>query len=456
MVVKRVLAFLMVLTLCLSLMVGCGKQQAPAESGKQQTQATKEESKTTGENPVEEKHEPVTIEFTSWGFANEATKPAYEAMKAEFESKYPWITVEMVGYPYNNVQEQLLIRQAGGTPPDVSQVAPIWVATLAEMDALIPIDELLGEDPIKDFYDTSVSGTTINGKLMSAPWTIAPVLMYYNKTLLNKAGFNGPPKTWAELNEMSKAIAALGKDADGNRIYGRTISSKQLFGAGYFFFIDMWQNGGEFLDENGNIVFNSEGTIKAFKEAAELMKTGVVASGLEIKDNRNLFALGQVGFHFDVAEIMSQFHMTSPKGEAFAEEYGAVRVPGVSGPDGISFSSDHHIVAFRDTENAEAVGLFIDWITGPEGMKIYTDIGVAMLPARKSASQNPFYATLSEHVQPFMDAIPVSRSLPVQNSNFISACEEIAGAIQRVCINNEDPEVVIPETEKIIKGLYGQ
>lgn len=400
--------------------------------------------------------EPVTLSFACWGSVEESTRPAFEAMVAAFEAKYPHIKVEMTGYPYNDVQSQLLIQAAGGTPPDVAQCAPIWVASLAEMDALCSMDELFDEAAMGDYYPGACSGTTIGGKRMSIPWNINPVCLFYNKALLAKAGYDHAPATWGEMVEMSRAVAALGNNEDGNKLYGMTLSTKLLFGAGYFFLLNVWQHGGEFVDESGNVVLNSPQTVAAFEEARDLIAEGVVAGGLEVKENRNLFALGQAAFHLDLPSIVKLMADTSPKGQAFLEDFAIAQCPGQDGPEGISFSSDHHMVVFKDSPHREEAALFVDFITGAEGMKIYTDNGVTVLPARASVEGNDFYKTLDDKAGVFFKVLPVTRGLPVQSSSFIQACEAIITGVQRVCINGEDAAAVVAETDAAIKGLYGQ
>ncbi|MCK9286068.1 MAG: extracellular solute-binding protein, partial [Sphaerochaetaceae bacterium] len=241
---KRLVLLLVILTLVsLSVFTAAQKESAVAED-------------------VENK--PVTIEFACWGIAEDSTRPAFEAMIDAFEAKYPWITVEITGYAYNSVKDQLLIRSAGGTPPDVAQIAPIWVASLAEMGALKPVDEILSDVTMNDYFDSALGGTFIQGSQMSAPWTINPILVFYNKELLKQAGYTEEPKSWEEMHTMASDIAALGADASGNRLYGRSIASKLLPGAGYFFFVDIWQNGGEFTDKDGKVMFDQPGTVKAF------------------------------------------------------------------------------------------------------------------------------------------------------------------------------------------------
>ena len=403
-----------------------------------------------------QKEKQVTIEFANWLISEDNTRPAMQAMIDAFEAKYPWINVVITGYAYNSVQDQLLIRSAGGTPPDVAQIAPIWVASLADMGALKPVNEILSAEVMGDFFASSTGGTFINGSQMSAPWTINPVLVFYNKKLLAQAGFHEAPKSWEEMHMMAEKVAALGTDAGGNRIYGRSVASKLLPGAGYFFFVDMWANGGEFTDPSGKVVFNQPGTVKAFAEAQRLFRNGTVAPGLEIKDNRNLFALGRMAFHLDIASMIKTFSIMSPKGEAFREDYDVMMVPGGMGNPGVTFSTDHHLVAFKDSKHPAEAALLIDFLTGKEGMDVYTSHGVDVLPGRATALEAPYYKNLDPMNTKFADALPLARALPVQSAAFNAACEEVAYAIQRVCINWESPEKVVREIDARLKELYNQ
>ena len=102
--VKRWTALVMALAMTAGL-AGCGSGQ----SGDSQ-----DNNSGGGEN------EPVTIEFASWYAAEETTADTMYAMIEAFEEKYDWITVNVTEYAYNNLSEQLLVRGAGGTAPDVS------------------------------------------------------------------------------------------------------------------------------------------------------------------------------------------------------------------------------------------------------------------------------------------------------------------------------------------------
>lgn len=385
--------------------------------------------------------EPVTIEWLCWGAAEASTTDAFHAMVDGFMEKYDWITVEITECNYDAVSSTLMTRAAGHDAPDVAQVSNQWVAAMYEMNALRPIDDIVPAETMSDFYAGAKAGTTIGGKLYSAPWIMQPIVMYWNKDLVEAAGFDGPPTTWDEYLKMSEAIAALKTNADGNVVYGRSLASTVLTGAGYFSLIDVWNNGGDFCDADGNISFYSDGTVAAYTELQKMAEAEILPTGLQLIDTRTLFANGQVGLHFDAPTQTKTFSTTN---------FGVAPVAG-----GNTFSSDHHLVCFADTEHPEEVGLFIDYLTGPEGMKIYTDHN-DVVPARTSVEDLDFYSHLDDNMQVCFSSAATARSLPVQSSHFAEAMQLIAEGLQRVVISFEDVDSVIAEVDSGLKAMYGQ
>src|SRR4030065_82188 len=94
-------------------------------------------------------------------------------------------------------------------------------------------------------------------KVHGIPWYTDTRLMFYRKDVFEKAGYNHPPKTWAELLDLSRKIKALYKGEDKYAIYLPTNEWAP-------FVIFGLQAGGDLLknqDTEGN--FSS----KEFKEA---------------------------------------------------------------------------------------------------------------------------------------------------------------------------------------------
>ena len=430
---KKILAILLALAMVLSL-AACGASQTEEPA----TEAPKADAP-VAEAPAEEEHEPVTIEFLCWGAAETTTSAAFTAMIEGFEAKYPWITVEVTECNYDAVNTTLLTRAASQSAPDVAQVSNQWVAALYEMDALTALDDIMDPESLADYYPGAKAGTTIGGKVYSAPWIMQPMTMYCNLDLIKAAGYEGVPTTWDEYIEQCYAIAALGTNADGNTVYGRSLASTVLVGAGYFSLIDVWSNGGEFSDADGNICFYSEGTVAAYTELQNMVKENVIAPGLQIVDNRSLFGNGQVGFHFDAPSQVANFSNVNLE---------VAQVPG-----GCTFSSDHHLVAFQNSEHPAECALLIDYLSGPEGMDLYTDHN-DVICARYSVEELDFFQNMSGNMSVFFGAAGIAKSLPVQSSNFPAAMEAIAEGIQRVVIGMEDVDTVIKDVDAELQEMY--
>lgn len=397
---------------------------------------------------------PVNLTFANWISTEDSTKPAYDAMIAAFEAKYPNITVTTVGYPFNQMRDQLLVSSAGGSPPDVAQVHSLWIAPLAEASLLRPLEGLLAAETLNDYYPALLEGKRYNGDLLAVSWAPSPIIVYYNKTLLEQAGVE-VPQTWDELIAAARAVADLGVDANGNTIYGLGIASQKLAGAGYFFLPFLWNNGAELVNDQGQIVLDSPEAVSAFSEVADLFADEVSPAGVEIRDLRNLFAQGQMGFHFDGEFGVGIFSGLSPKGAAFADEYGIMQMPGNGSTPGQTFMIEHNLAVFQDAAHPEEARLLIEFLTSAEGLSIYNANNGNKLPARTSAAEIAFYEQPENaFMNNFITALGTARPLPAQNAQFGSAMETLAEAVQRVGIVGEEPATVVRDTAATISELY--
>lgn len=431
-------------------------------SGAKGTEKTTENVNQSSAGTVEEKGEEkktaessgeqVEITFVNWGSVEASTKDAFENMISDFEAKNPDIKINNVAFPYNQMLDQLLVMNAGGTPPDVAQMNGVWVSALNNAGALAAMDELLPKESLDDFLPSTTEGLKYDGKLKAVCWSPSPVALYYNKTLLEKAGITEIPKTYDELFAAAEKVSALGTDESGNRIYGLGIQSQKLFGAGFYYLPYIWAEGGDLTDEAGNVTLDTPAVVSALGKTKALMEKEISPVGLEIKDLRNLFAQGYLGFHIDGDLGYPTFLTLSPKGEAFKEDIGIAPLP-----DSTEFFVEHDLVIFEKSEKKEAAARFVDYLSGPEGMKVYNDNGGNKSPARKSVAELSYYKQPENaHMATFIGYMEDARALPAKNPGFVKAMEEIAEAIQRVGINKEEPEKVAAELQQKVDMIYKQ
>ncbi|MBA4490281.1 sn-glycerol-3-phosphate ABC transporter substrate-binding protein UgpB [Paracoccus sp. S1E-3] len=102
--------------------------------------------------------------------------------------------------------------------PAIVQVFEVGTGTMiAAKGAVYPVYQLMADqgepfDPAA--YLPAVAGyyTDTEGNMLSMPFNSSTPIMYYNKTVFEKAGLdpNAPPKTWEEMEAASKKIIESG------------------------------------------------------------------------------------------------------------------------------------------------------------------------------------------------------------------------------------------------------
>src|SRR3954447_2185950 len=105
-----------------------------------------------------------------------------------------------------------------GHAPDLVQVFEVGTATMmAAKGAIKPVYELMkesGETFDPDSYLPAVAAyySTSDGRMLSFPFNSSTPVVYWNKTLFEKAGLDPdkPPKTWPETFEAAKKLRAAG------------------------------------------------------------------------------------------------------------------------------------------------------------------------------------------------------------------------------------------------------
>jgi ABC-type glycerol-3-phosphate transport system substrate-binding protein len=402
--------------------------------------------------------EPITITWASWALAEESLKPTYLSMINEFMRQNPTIKVETVAYPYSQYKDQIIISAAGGNAPDVVHVKEEWIPPLIDLDCLLPLNEFIDPAVRDDYFPSVLGGVTYDGEIMCAPWFNSPYAMFYNKTLMDKAGITDLPKNLSELFAAARKISALGNDANGNKIYGYLQpNSKKETGVGYNFFPIMWGYGGEFVDDQGNVTINTPENVEAFSVIHDIFVDKISPNGTDFKDARNLFAQGLIGFYYDIEMAKGAIALASAKGNEFEKEYGTMVIPEVNGPDGYGYMVQHHNVVMKSAKHQEAAVKLATFFAGPEVLKILFDAGMGKMPARESVLSLDFFMHPESPLsQAFINALNTARPLPTGNPNFILADEKIADALTLLASPNTDVKKTVANLDKQVKDLYGQ
>ncbi len=223
-----------------------------------------------------------------------------KAAAQRYMDSHPGVTVNVLDTP-DFVQDRLgvylQVFEAKSSDVDVFQIDVIWPGDLAEH--FIDLNQYVPKDVVDQHFPAIVKNNTVDGRLIGLPWFTDAGLLYYRTDLLQKYGFSGPPKTWAELQSMAKTIqdgerAAGNADFwgfvwQGNAYEGLTCDALEWIKS---------SNGGTIISPDKVITINNQNAIDAVDRAAGWVGTisppGVTSFGEE--DARNMWQAGNAAF----------------------------------------------------------------------------------------------------------------------------------------------------------------
>ena len=214
-----------------------------------------------------------------------------QAMTKEFTDKNPNVNVEMDFVTYEALHDKIVTAAAAkaGTY-DVVLMDCIWPAEFAAANFILDVSDKMTDDMKKDIWPGALEAVTYQGKVYGMPWVNDVLFLYYNEEMLKAAGFDKPPKTWTELEQM--AMAAKEK---GVVEYPFIESFPQEEGLTIAFAYYLFAFGGNFFDAENKPAFNSPEGLAALNYMVKGMKEGMYnPASLEstYEEVRNTFSQG--------------------------------------------------------------------------------------------------------------------------------------------------------------------
>ncbi len=143
---------------------------------------------------------------------------------ATFNEAYPQYNVVVEGYAnYEEIQQATDLAIQQGSAPAVVQWFEVGTQRARDFGYFKSIAAALdGRDEVEgipvnfdDFIQPVVSYYTLDGEFTSMPWNSSSPVLYTNTALLEAAGIEAPPATWAELSASCEAIMALDDAPEG-------------------------------------------------------------------------------------------------------------------------------------------------------------------------------------------------------------------------------------------------
>lgn len=356
---KKIISFITCLTVLSLILTGCA--QAAAEAEVEQPAAEPEAA-------VEEvTQEPTTITFWHTYSENSAENDMLvNTLIPIFEADNPDIKVETLIVPWEDFRSKVFTSIAGGVAPDLARVDIIWVPELADMGALVALDENM--DDFASFTDLVFPGPLSTnawaGHYYGLPLDTNTKTWIYNKAMYEEAGIT-PPTSFDEMLGQCEAMKAAYPD-------------------GYYFATDgtfawvtlpwIWSFGGSITDDaitTATGYLNSPETVAAYEALKALYDNDCIApvimgSGIDVF----------TGYAQDSYASLDNGPWTFPIIESQFPDKEISASPFPAGPGGsINVVGGEDVVLFEQSENKEAAMQFMRFLLSEEYQLKMAEVG---------------------------------------------------------------------------------
>ncbi|MGL4570636.1 MAG: ABC transporter substrate-binding protein [Clostridium sp.] len=264
----KLLSTVLVTTLSLSILAGCGGSNGSGGG-------------TAGKGEK--------TEITWWAFPNFETKDGVvgkyeEEIAASFMEKNPDIKVNVEMLSFNGGGEKINAAIASKSAPDVLYDAPGRIIDYARIGALAPVDDMI-EKLNGDVSKEILQGCKLDDKYYMYPFNTTNFMMAANKQMLEEAGvldklpLDKKDRQWT-LEEFETALRAIKKakpDVTPLTFYSKSTAGDQ----GTRAFIANICGGSVMNEDQTAYNFDSPEAIKAMEWVKKAIDEGLIAKGSE-------------------------------------------------------------------------------------------------------------------------------------------------------------------------------
>ncbi|ADI14919.1 ABC transporter substrate-binding protein [Truepera radiovictrix] len=370
------------------------------------------------------------------------------------------VTVEVIQGPESASDRYALYLQffqAQSAEADILEIDVIWPGDLAEH--LVDLYEYEGvAEDVQAHFPAIVENNTVDGRLVGIPAFTDAGLLYYRSDLLEEYGFDGPPETWAELEEMARTIVE-GESADnpdftgfvwqGQAYEGLTCNALEWIAS---------FGGGTIVSQEGQIeVFNDQ-AIAALETAAGWVGTisPQAVTGFQEEDARRIFTAGNAVFmrNWPYAYAL----LVDAEGDVTTENVGITTLPaGEEGGTPAATLGGWQYGVNRYSNNPEVAVDVARFMASREG-QLYRALNEGLLPTIEALYEDE--ELLGSPYAWFADLLPVFQSAVARPSTptaprYNEVSRAFFTAVHGVLMGTTDAETALGELEFTLEELTG-
>ena len=419
---KKIISLLLVLVMVLSLAACGGKTEAPAETKAPEAAAPAPEA----EAPAAEK---VEVNMIAAQYGNE-TADWWANFVTEFNAANPNINLVVDVVSWNDIYTVVSTRIANGQAPDL-----LNIDVFADYQAdglLLPAEDWCSSETYAKFFPSLLAESLADGVVWAVPNLVSARALYYNKDILEAAGV-AVPTTWEELKAAAAAIKAYDPE-----IYPWGVDMTTDEGHACFAYY-AWNNGGGFVDEEGNWTLNSPENVEAVNFIVSMVWEGLTNDAPPLETRyvlEDMFIAGQVAMMIGPNQLSSYCTQNSDI------HFGIAPLPVNGGSAGASVTGMDRIMCFDNgyTEaELAAVTAVVDAFYDDEP---YADwvLMEDFLPA--TSTGNELCAAADPGMAAWIDVIGSAKFYPAAKAEWADVKQGVIAVQQEVLLGGDAQELL--------------
>ncbi len=304
------------------------------------------------------------------------------------------------------------------------------------------------KEELKKYDQTAIEINTIEGKHVGMPLYPDALMLYYRKDLLDKYGLQ-PPVTWADLYSGAQTIL---KGENDQTLAGYIYQARKIEGITANFRGFQSGNGGEILDENNQVVFNSPENLEIARLMVDLLDSGVSPKSIAThnpNDDRIQFGNGDAIFMNNWPFAMATYLKSD---SAVYDKVAITRMVGKNGK-GRSCLGGVGLGINSFSKDKDAAWEFLKYLTNDEWNKKRA-LRASLLPGRTAVYDDP---EVKNHpaFKEFAKGAPYLIPLPTHKTpHYLKISDAIQLHLNRMVSGLETPEQAITQAhDDIVKVL---
>ena len=343
----------------------------------------------------------VEVTWSSWGNTGEVAN--LQSFTDDYNASQSEVVANYIPVPTDGYDTKLLTQLNGGTAPDLFYAGDGQVSTLVKNNVVADLTELLSSDASKSRPEQFAGDLwgpvrTTDERLFGVPVDCNPLVLWYNKTLLQEAGITEMPAdtyeagnwNWETFQSILDAVTESGK--------------RGLVLDGWWALRYSWvtNNGGAIYADGQFVAHEDPKSLEAFQWLADNIASENIAFAGSLPEGQGgdaMFMSGQLGFvslgRWGLPLFRQNENLDSD----------IVPYPTNTGnkiePSGVAVA---YWMMNATTENPDEAFAFYTHFVSPDGQEARLDTGGNAVPSIEGVEEVVIADDQPEHRQYFLDA----------------------------------------------------